>query len=403
MPFIQSALEPSKSDALGTVVNYSMSTAHEIPSFIKSEQAIEHNLKLFDTTGFGAHVDASRTIDPVMLYIKQQFQQTKKLLQPTFLNESKLINLVSASAAQSHIDVVVYGIFHRLKPIDKEFMKLLSPFAPIVPVILKSDSLDSSQVFKLKETTLRELEASNVNVWLTAYYQVFSFGLDLRDCIAMAQMEEAGAIPFAVNTVDTMSTNRINEMSEFLEKLLFSFSQEIRRSCSEKFAKWREVEAKLPVNPFENLSNYKMNNGAPRKSEDPLNNSFDQLKPAYIITERKGSSSSLATTTLDRDSRKPSLDSHLTIPTSPLSGPKSLPGITVPPIENSLPRPGLGGGRPQIGARYSSIAPGKSVEPHSPTLIGKSESGDSSKSLERTPGAKSVGAFGKLKMFAKRF
>lgn len=199
----------------------------------------EYNLTLVDTPGFGAHMDAMITIQPIINYLSTQFGETQALFHTSFSsddNDSLLERIISSSSGgHNHVDVCVYGILHRLKPVDKEFLRLLSPYAAIVPVIVKSDTLDKAEVFRLKVSVLEELKKHSIDV--------FSFGLDLDECHLMAKQGVAGAIPFAISNADQIDIDgRLNELNTLKEKILLIHSDEIRRQNAARFVKWREAD-----------------------------------------------------------------------------------------------------------------------------------------------------------------
>lgn len=172
--FIEQLGEPIQSDAEGIIIAHPFSTHKQVPSHIRSEAPQVFNLQIYDTIGYGAYVDAYRTITPINQYVEDQFVKTRKFLRPTFSDSTALVNMMSASEAHTHIDVVLFGIFHRMKPLDVEWLKKLSQLVPIVPVLLKSDTLNASQVFKLKETMIREIIQNDISVSLCE--AVFSYG-----------------------------------------------------------------------------------------------------------------------------------------------------------------------------------------------------------------------------------
>jgi GTPase SAR1 family protein len=234
--FIQQHGDPVQSDAEGIIIAHPFSTRRNIPSHIKSEASADFNLRIFDTIGYGAYVNSGRTINPINNFLEDQFNKTRKFLRPGFGDSNTLVNMMSASGAHTHVDVVLFGIFHRMKPLDVEWLKKLSPLVPIVPILMKSDTLSAAQLFKLKETFLREIMENDISV--------FTFGLTLDECLSMAQMEIEGGIPFAISNVETDDGremyNKVNEMELLKEKVLFTFGEEIRRQCSSKFITWRE-------------------------------------------------------------------------------------------------------------------------------------------------------------------
>ncbi|KAJ3224219.1 Cell division control protein 11 [Clydaea vesicula] len=333
------------------IMEISASTLPELPSYISEEQSA-YNLKFIDTPGFGAHVDATLTIEPIISYLKTQFSSTLLYLSSVyFINvqpNSRLFNIIAGnSGAHTHINICIYGILHRLKPIDKEFMKVLSPFVPIVPVIVKSDTLDASQVFKLKESILKDLKISGI--------QIYSFGLDITDCLAMAQNEKLGAVPFAISNAsfptNTTSQKKINEIDNFKEKLIFTFEEDIRRTSTVKFCDWKyNLDQSIkPVKQTNNINISQQNlNQNQKLKQQPQ---YQQQQTQVYNHERKPSVATIVSETdTEVDISKPKLPAYqpkLNIQYGVNNSPTNNEEFTK---RDSV----FGGGRQQVQARYSS-------------------------------------------------
>ena len=219
------------------------------------------NIKLLDTIGFGDSIDASSTIDPILTYMQKQFKSTDNIFSKS-IQDYQILKIIE-SGGHDHVDICVYGILHRIKPIDIEFLKKLSVWVPIVPVILKSDTLNENQVFLLKERIIDELEANGIIC--------YSFGLTYNECKLLSQSKVIGAIPFAVSNIDL--PNRINEFSVLASKC-FSFNTEIKAECGVNFMKWRE-------------SNKPIVNTARDKTLSPPPSSSRTYTPNYESLSRK--------------------------------------------------------------------------------------------------------------------
>jgi septin family protein len=108
------------------------------------------NLTFIDTPGFGSIVDTLQVIRPVVDYHQQQFARTDRVFTKDVSSSQLLRFLRAPTGPHTHVDVCIYGILHRLTPVDIEFIKRLAPFVNIVPVILKCDTLKPEEVFRLK-------------------------------------------------------------------------------------------------------------------------------------------------------------------------------------------------------------------------------------------------------------
>ncbi|TPX65769.1 hypothetical protein SpCBS45565_g04963 [Spizellomyces sp. 'palustris'] len=205
-----------------------------------------YNLTFVDTPGFGAQMDAMATIKPVVEYHLEQFQVTDQI----FVRDIEEVNLyrflIAPSGAHTHVDVVLFGILHRLKPVDIEYMKRLVPYVPIVPVIFKCDTLTSTELYRLKMHILQEVKRAGIDV--------YGFGMSVDELIDLARAGVDGAVPFAVSTPITERVDgfggdaqpittgeRLNEFKLLKSRILSTHVDEIRTLTARKFVTWRDA------------------------------------------------------------------------------------------------------------------------------------------------------------------
>ncbi|KAJ3268507.1 hypothetical protein HK104_005354, partial [Borealophlyctis nickersoniae] len=149
-----------------------------------------HNITFLDTPGHGLTVDALHTILPTIHYLQSQFQFTSAAFTDKVTDEQLVRFLSAPTGTHTHVDVCLYGLLHRVTPVDIEYMKRLALFVPIVPVLVKCDTLTTRQVFKLKLDVLHTLRSAGIDVEM--------FGMGWDECVALAQAKVGGAVPFAV-------------------------------------------------------------------------------------------------------------------------------------------------------------------------------------------------------------
>ncbi|KAI8849481.1 Septin-domain-containing protein [Chytridium lagenaria] len=166
--------------------------ASTIPSIELHTGEEPFNLTFVDGPGFGTFMDAMMIIRPIIDYHVAQFVKTDKV----FARGNVIPNLVkflnSGTGCHTHVDACIYGILHRLKPVDIEFMRLLSSQVTVIPVIVKSDTLKPSEIFELKLSVLQDLSKANI--------PVYGFGLTIDEALELAKGEVPGAIPFVVSS-----------------------------------------------------------------------------------------------------------------------------------------------------------------------------------------------------------
>ncbi|RKO95349.1 hypothetical protein CAUPRSCDRAFT_12947, partial [Caulochytrium protostelioides] len=116
-----------------------------------------YNLTLLDAPGYSTYMDASHTMQPILAYHVAQFEATDSVFVKNMPVAQITRFLNAGTGAHTHTDVCLYGILHRVTPIDIEFLRRLAPHVNVVPVIVKSDSLRPDEVFALKLQILHVL------------------------------------------------------------------------------------------------------------------------------------------------------------------------------------------------------------------------------------------------------
>ncbi|KAJ1566830.1 Palmitoyl-protein thioesterase 1, partial [Cladochytrium tenue] len=161
-----------------------------------------YNIKMVDTPGFGAQMDAISTIEPIVQHVLTQFQTTDNVFEK-LLDIPNIIRFVdTAKGSHSHIDICIYGILHRLKPVDLEFMRRLAPWVNLVPVMVKCDTLKRTEIAALKISILEEIVRARI--------PIYGFGLDAEELLALARSADAATantpmVPFAISTHSVMT------------------------------------------------------------------------------------------------------------------------------------------------------------------------------------------------------
>ncbi|KAF9428159.1 hypothetical protein BGZ76_002031 [Entomortierella beljakovae] len=226
------------------------STMMEIPwdNMDNDDEIPARNLVFVDTPGYGSAIDAQANFDLFMNYIGLTFEQKNKKISPfTDVSNGELMrSLVTGVGAHKFIDVCFYLIVHRLKPIDIEFMRLISEKANVVPVICKVDTQSEQEVNELKVHILQTLKEQGVSI--------YTFRIDYDRLINMAENGIPGGPPFAVSNVpprpvsgdedDSISFKPAQNELPLLRKLVLETQiTNIRQFTVKKFINWR---SKLP-------------------------------------------------------------------------------------------------------------------------------------------------------------
>ncbi|KAG0195693.1 hypothetical protein BGX28_000865 [Mortierella sp. GBA30] len=144
--------------------------------------------------------------------------------------------------AHKFIDVCFYLILHRLKPIDVEYMRLISEKANVVPIIAKVDTQSVQEVQELKVSVLKTLREQGV--------PIYTFRIEYDRLIHMAETGQAGGPPFAVSNVapkpvsddpeDQIAFQHPENELPLLRKLVLETQiTNIRQFTVKKFINWR--------------------------------------------------------------------------------------------------------------------------------------------------------------------
>ncbi|KAF3901687.1 Septin-4 [Orbilia brochopaga] len=126
------------------------------------ETVLERNVCFVDTPGYGAGTSYSECIGPVVKYVEKQLERTTSIMGG---GEGDLLSFLTGNGSPQ-VDVVLYVILHRLKPVDIDFMRKLAALTNVLPVIAKSDTLTALQTTDLKLSILNDLRNAGIRGFL---------------------------------------------------------------------------------------------------------------------------------------------------------------------------------------------------------------------------------------------
>lgn len=158
------------------------------PKHVSEEQILERNLCFVDTPGYGSGTSFLECIEPVVGYVEAQMERTRSIVNSG--SDGELLSILSGNGTPQ-VDIVFYVILHRLKPVDIEFIRRLSPFTHVLPVIAKADTLTAQQINHLKLSILNELVEAGVRPFL--------FGKTYED-VAHGFRNSTPCAPFAISS-----------------------------------------------------------------------------------------------------------------------------------------------------------------------------------------------------------
>ncbi|ANB13122.1 hypothetical protein AWJ20_1403 [Sugiyamaella lignohabitans] len=142
------------------------SLIHSLESTTSANGALSRNIGFVDTPGYGQYSDTTTCIQNVLSYLDGQFRETANTVNVSSPQVTNLLTSASSLTEFSHVDVCFYLILDRIKPVDINYISQLSRYAPVIPLISKSDQLQPDDIIDLKVSILKELKASNVSPFL---------------------------------------------------------------------------------------------------------------------------------------------------------------------------------------------------------------------------------------------
>ncbi|KAF9972752.1 septin 2 [Actinomortierella ambigua] len=117
--------------------------------------------------GFKTSAIPQRLLDPILAYLGLQFQTTNEFFSRSALSNDAmgrfLINNVTG--AHSHVDMCIYMIHGQLSPVDIQFMKQLSEFVNLVPVLIPAEATPPSQVMLDRLELMRQLCHHGIEIY----------------------------------------------------------------------------------------------------------------------------------------------------------------------------------------------------------------------------------------------
>lgn len=124
--------------------------------------AFEKNVCIVDTLGYGTFTDASRCIQTVISYLDSAFHATSDLVNAQNPEACSLLASKSSMKSVPMVDACLYTITSRLKPVDIEYIRQISQYTTVIPVITRADVLPVKEVLALKLSILQDLRRADL-------------------------------------------------------------------------------------------------------------------------------------------------------------------------------------------------------------------------------------------------
>ncbi|KAK6503487.1 hypothetical protein TWF481_008504 [Arthrobotrys musiformis] len=238
------------------------------------ETVLERNVCFVDTPGYGSGTSYSECIEPVVKYVEKQLERTTSIMSGS---EGDLLSFLTGNGSPQ-VDVVLYVILHRLKPVDIDFIRKLSTLTNVHPVIAKSDTLTASQATELKLSILNDLRNAGIRGFL--------FGKSADD-VARGLPSCPPFTTSSAQTVDESMDASVLMSPEYVPPLAASELDELvnhlfdpdhtawlRHSSTKKFLAWKSkhpaINPTIIPNPNQSASTQLVRSRSPHSSLVPV-------------------------------------------------------------------------------------------------------------------------------------
>lgn len=135
------------------------SLVHSASSVRSDESALDRNVCFVDSAG-------SCGDDAAVDYLEAKFRETANVINISYAQVVNLLTSSSSLSEFSHVDVCFYMIQDNLVQYDIDYMARISSFAPVIPIIAKSDRLSGDEILDLKVAVLKELDRAGIKPFL---------------------------------------------------------------------------------------------------------------------------------------------------------------------------------------------------------------------------------------------
>ncbi|KAI2626706.1 Septin-domain-containing protein [Hypoxylon sp. NC1633] len=218
------------------------------------DSVLERNICFVDTPGYRNGASAMETIIPCVEYVESHLNR----ISSDSLNDSDMLNVLGGDGG-FQVDVVFYLISYKMRLVDLEFIRRLTPLTNVIPIVAQADSLSSEQLAKCKEQIAGQLREANI--------QTFSFASGVgKENAALVP-----SVPYAVSNA-TGSDHEIMDASllmssDYVQPLVTSelkylvenvFSPNgvswLRHVAAKKYLDWRSTTPSRPRHLYRPLN-----------------------------------------------------------------------------------------------------------------------------------------------------
>ncbi|KAL5017106.1 hypothetical protein ScPMuIL_006695 [Solemya velum] len=158
----------------------------EVRQVNMTEKGVKLRINIIDTPGFADPVNGDECLRSIVEYVDHQMDQ--------YFHAETGFHRKRIQDTRVHCCLYFISPYgHGLKPLDIDMMKRLHNKVNIIPVIAKADTLTSTELKKLKQTVLQDIEAHDIQI-----YGFPDYDSDAEEETIEEDLDLRSTVPFAV-------------------------------------------------------------------------------------------------------------------------------------------------------------------------------------------------------------
>ncbi|KAG7290361.1 hypothetical protein NEMBOFW57_000361 [Staphylotrichum longicolle] len=210
------------------------------------DAVLDRNICFVDTPGYGSGSSSMDTITPVAQYIEAHLQR----MNSNFLSDGDILNLLGGEGGVQ-VDAVFYLVSNRLRPVDIEYLRQLSPLTNILILLAQTDLMSADQVAASKSQIHCQLKEADI--------RLFSFSMPSHFPASDPDRQGIYAISSATGSDhDTMDASLLmspdyvqplipTELATLVSHVFTSNGVSwLRHSVARKYVQWRKSSFPSP-------------------------------------------------------------------------------------------------------------------------------------------------------------
>ncbi|KAB5570115.1 Septin-domain-containing protein [Coniochaeta sp. 2T2.1] len=234
------------------------------------DAVLDRNICFVDTPGYSNAQSAMETITRVVQYAESHLHR----LSSNSLADGDILNLVGGDGGVQ-VDAAFYMVSNRLKPVDIEYLRQLSPLTNIILLLAQSDLLTPEHITTAKQQIQLQLQEANIKPF----------------CFATSSAREEPSYTYAISSAlgsdhDNMDASLLmspdyvqplipTELASLVEQIFTADgTSRLRHAAARKYLLWRKAESPSPSSKPMEL--YSPLLGGSNNNGNSLGNSFMQ-------------------------------------------------------------------------------------------------------------------------------